>query len=332
VRPGSQQRPTYDYDSHDVTIKARALTLEGTLSVPKTNGPRPAIVLVHGSGALGRDERLPGQLGVQFGFEVAVFDDLTDAFARAGYVVLRYDKRSCTAKDGCDNSYPDDADYFFDDYIGDAKAAIKWIALRPEIDPDNIFVIGHSQGGAFVPELMLDEPRLRAGVMLAAPFRSIDVLFEYQAEYLHRRLLQHQMHRMVIGVKLQELREITAGLKKLRVGRWHEPEIADVPVAFWQAWMELSDAIPAIIARLDRPLFAISGAIDTNVPPSETELWRRAMASTLSNPGHRVSVVPCVTHALNCVAPNADGHDEPQRHVHVAVIEQIESFLRATTR
>jgi pimeloyl-ACP methyl ester carboxylesterase len=330
--PPAASEPRYDYRDQDVTISARALTLEGTLSVPEADRALPAIVLVHGSGALGRDERLPGQLGVQFGFEVAVFDDLTDAFARAGYVVLRYDKRSCNAETGCDNSYPDDADFFFDDYIGDARAAIDWLANRREVDPANIFVVGHSQGGAFVPELMLDEPRLRAGVMLAAPFRSIDELFDYQAEYVLRRLLQHQMHRMVIGVRLRELQEITAGLKKLRVGRWDKSDIADTPVSFWQAWMELSDAIPAVITRLDRPLFALSGAIDTNVPPSETELWRTALSKISPDPGHRVSVVPCVTHALNCVAPNAAGREEPGRNVHGAIVEEVVAFLRETAQ
>lgn len=43
----------------DVRIPARGLDLEGTLAVPRGRGPWPAVVLVQGSGPLGRDEVLP---------------------------------------------------------------------------------------------------------------------------------------------------------------------------------------------------------------------------------------------------------------------------------
>src|SRR6185503_17394516 len=79
--------PSFPVDEIEVRIPARGLDLEGTLAVPRGRGPWPAVVLVQGSGPLGRDEILPGQLGIMFGFEVPVFRELGRALARAGFVV-----------------------------------------------------------------------------------------------------------------------------------------------------------------------------------------------------------------------------------------------------
>jgi hypothetical protein len=115
VGPGAPAPASrFEFREIAVRIPARGLDLEGTLAVPRARGPRPAVVLVQGSGPLGRDEVLPGQLGMMFGFEGP---DLPRARARPGGRRLRrhpLDKRTCTAKQGCDNRYPE-ADVGFDD-------------------------------------------------------------------------------------------------------------------------------------------------------------------------------------------------------------------------
>jgi len=310
----------------DVRIPARGLALEGTLSVPRAPGPHPAVVLVQGSGPLGRDELFPGQLGIMFGFEVATFRELAHALARAGFVVVRYDKRTCTEKEGCHNHYPE-AEVGFDDVLEDAQAVIDWLRARPEVDRRALFLVGHSLGGAFVPELMTDNHDLRAGVALAAPFRPIDLTSIYQWEYAEKLLLSQNKHPLVIAARVHELKEIAEGVKRLRAGTLKKAEIAGTSIEFWQAWMDLGDALPAVLARLDRPILALSGDADANVPPAETALWRRAL--TASAQGHETAVLPCVTHALNCL--ELDGHGRPvsiSRHVDPRVAARIIAFLR----
>jgi len=320
-------RSAFAYREVEVRIPARGIVLEGTLALPASDRPRPAVVLIHGSGPLGRDEELPGQLGVKFGFEVPVFAQLSDRLARAGYVVLRYDKRTCTPAEGCDNGYPEVGELHFDDLVADAQAVIDWLRARPEVESEALFVIGHSQGGTYVPELMLDNPDLRAGVLLAAPFRPIDQLAAYQAQHVERLLLHHDMHPLVIGVRTRLLRATADGLHELRAGTSTADLIGDAPRVYWQEWMEAGDALPELVDRLDRPVLALSGELDTNVPPSETELWRARLAAAHPNPGHEVVVLPCITHALNCVRANEAGREQPDRIVAPVVVDRILEFL-----
>ena len=56
----------------------------------------------------------------------------------------------------------------------EAVAAVNLLGSRPAIDPNRIFVLGHSQGGNFAPLIAKTDPRI-AGVILAAalPSRSV---------------------------------------------------------------------------------------------------------------------------------------------------------------
>ena len=326
--PGPAPASRFEFREIAVRIPARGLDLEGTLAVPRARGPRPAVVLVQGSGPLGRDEVLPGQLGMMFGFEVPVFRELARALAGAGFVVIRVDKRTCTRKEGCDNAYPE-ADVGFDDVLEDAQAVIDWLRARTEVDVHALFVVGHSLGGAFVPELLTDNRDLRAGVVLAAPYRPIDLTSIYQWEYAERLLLTQNKHPLVIAARVHELKEIAQGVARLRAGTLKDAQIGGTSVEFWRAWMDLGDALPAVISRLDRPIFALSGTADANVPPTETALWRRALATASPDPGHQTAILPCVTHALNCMRFDARGRPTSiGRHLDPRVPARIISFLR----
>jgi hypothetical protein len=78
--------PPQHFSSRDVTfVSADGTTLAGTLTVPDAApAPLPAVVLVHGSGPMDRNETIGPN---------PVFLQLSNALSNAGYVVLRYDKR-----------------------------------------------------------------------------------------------------------------------------------------------------------------------------------------------------------------------------------------------
>ena len=73
------------FTSFDVTVGDDAWKLPGTLTMPKGDGPFPALVLVHGSGPNDRDESVGG---------AKVFRDLAEGLASRGVAVLRYEKRT----------------------------------------------------------------------------------------------------------------------------------------------------------------------------------------------------------------------------------------------
>jgi pimeloyl-ACP methyl ester carboxylesterase len=133
---------------------AADVTLAGTLTVPTTPGPHPAVVLMSGSGPQDRDERLAG---IDFG----IFALLADALAQHGIAVLRYDDRGTAASTG---SY---AGALIPDFTADGAAALAYLRSRPEVDPARAGILGHSEGGIYAAAIAADDPGVAFVVGLA---------------------------------------------------------------------------------------------------------------------------------------------------------------------
>lgn len=122
--------PDFPYTSEDVRFKSGVVTLAGSLYVPKTRGRHPAVVLLHGSG---------------FETRWGTNRFIADRLARRGVTALIYDQRGSGESGGDWRTvgYPALAD--------DAIAAIRLLKARADIDPSEIGLWGHSQGGFISP-------------------------------------------------------------------------------------------------------------------------------------------------------------------------------------
>jgi len=110
---------------------AEEVQLAGTLTLPKVNGPFPAVVLVSGSGPQNRDEEILGH---------KPFFIIADYLTQRGIAVLRCDDRGVGASTG---DYQAATTF---DFAADAQAAIDFLARQEGIDENNIGIIGHSEG------------------------------------------------------------------------------------------------------------------------------------------------------------------------------------------
>lgn len=128
VRTAVRRTP---YRTREVAFTAAdGVRLTGTLYTPTgLSRRRPATVMLHGSGSQDRD----GYASI-----IAV---LADQLAAGGRVVLAYDKR------GSGGSAGDGARAGFDRLADDAKAAMAFVAARPEVDSARIGLAGSSQAG-----------------------------------------------------------------------------------------------------------------------------------------------------------------------------------------
>lgn len=326
--------PLLEASDEAVTFQSEGLALEGTLLLPERHAAdrSPAVVLGHGSGAIDRDETVSGQLGMDFGFELETLGEVAAALRDAGYVVLKYDKRTCTAQTGCANAYPPPAPgLLVDTLVADVEAGLDWVAARPEVDSERIFYVGHSQGAQFAPRILSDRPSLRAGVMLASPERSIDIALGAQAAWLRTLLGQAGLPQDEIDAGQAEIDAAVSALAELRAGSFQGSSIMGASTTFWKSWMDLGDAAPALASASPRPLLALSGDYDWNVPATETELWAELFAST-PGVGHQAVVLPCVTHVLNCIAQPDWMRITPDdfgRHVDASVLDALLGFLDA---
>jgi fermentation-respiration switch protein FrsA (DUF1100 family) len=179
AQPQSYTPPDYvdlqSFIEKEVVIGSGNWSLPGTLSLPKGDGLFPAVILVHGSGPNDRDETLgPNK----------PFRDLAWGLASRGIAVLRYDKRT----------YTHAAKFYGDEFaqltlqgetIDDALFAAQFLRETDGIDPEQIFVLGHSLGGMAAPRISEQDPNLAGLILFAAPSRPLeDVVFDqYQYSY-----------------------------------------------------------------------------------------------------------------------------------------------------
>jgi len=336
--PGPDPQPESIAGSEEeVLVPADALELEGTLLLPdRIEGELVAgVVLAHGSGPHGRDSVLPSSFPQAPDVSVATFSDLALAFQDAGYAVLRYDKRSCGPFNGlCDNDYPVPGDLLVSHFQADAEAALDWLAARPEVDPSRLVLAGHSQGGSF--PIFLGEARpelLAAGLMLAGPYQPIDALLQFQYDLNLNLLLDAGYTQAQAEAQMAGILALIEALADLREPPYEGSLLSPGDVAFWDEWLQMTDEAPSIAAGLDLPLLAISGDYDWNVPPEDTESWGLLFEGVEADPGHEALVLPCVTHALNCVR-NTDwlevSPDEVDDFVSPELIAEVLDFLEST--
>lgn len=298
--PGVAVEPSERGGVEAVTFDSADLTLEGDLRLPEGDGPHPGIVLVHGSGPNSRDGVVPGQLGVAFPQPVAVLADLAAALRDAGYATLTYDKRSCGSFNRCaDNDYPAPADDLtIESFVEDARAAVAYVRSRPEIRPEAVVVAGHSQGASFVPGMLLDDPQLAAGVLLAAPYDPVDALLAEQADTVAEIVGAFDDPPPGAVGSITRLRQLARSVTDLRGGAVDDTtRLAGATAGFWRSWLRLSDGVPQLAMQARQPLLVLTGEVDTNVGPEQTARWRR----TLRDDRDRVVALDCVSHALNCL-------------------------------
>ncbi len=170
-RPQNPKKP-YPYISKDVSFKNETdnILLKGTLTLPEKGSKFPAVVLVSGSGAQNRDEEIMSH---------KPFLVISDFLTRNGIAVLRYDDRGTAESEG---DYSIATTY---DFVNDAKYALEFLKLQPEIDKENIGIIGHSEGGVIAPIIASKDNQINYIVMLAGPVLSgkdLMILQKYKIE------------------------------------------------------------------------------------------------------------------------------------------------------
>ena len=314
----------------EVSFPAGGLEMKGLLSLPPGQGPHPAVVLVHGSGPLSRDSAVPGQLNLGFGFDLPIFVHLADGLRDAGFAVLAYDKRSCGPFNGCaENGYPLPSDGLtIDTFIDDARAAVQFLRDRSDVDRGSISVVGHSQGAQFVIPMLVDDPGIASGVMVAGPFKPIDETLRDQVDFTVELLAELGIptDQALASPAVAQILELVDAVEAIRSGG-DEPA-GGVSAAFWRSWFELTDRAQDTAAQLSQPLLILNGDLDWNIASSEAEAWGVFLDGIAVD--HQVAVLPCITHALNCVTesdPALIGVDNIGTEVDPSVIGTLVDFL-----
>jgi len=133
---GKKDGEAMPYINEEVVFSNRDVTLVGTLTLPRTSGRHPAVILLHGSGPVNRDQEA---------FGMKTFWVIADHLTRKGIAVLRYDSRGVGSSSGAPYQFT------LTDVAEDALAAIRYLNTRNDINPSQIGLCGQSQGGVVAP-------------------------------------------------------------------------------------------------------------------------------------------------------------------------------------
>ena len=150
--------------------------LNGLLTIPDSGGARcPAAVLVHGSGPVDMDEKVGG---------TRFFKDLAQGLARRGVATIRYDKRTFAHGKKLLKDFPRELSVR-EETIEDALLAASLLRGDPRIDPEKVFIAGHSMGAMLAPRIDGEGGNFAGLVLLAgSPRRLEEIIVEQMNEYL----------------------------------------------------------------------------------------------------------------------------------------------------
>ncbi len=183
------------FTEQELTLAASGgCELGATVTIPDGSESVPGVVLVHGSGDQGRDQRVgPNR----------TFKEIAWGLATRGVAVLRYDQRPVA----CDI---DRTEATIDDLItDDALTALE--RLREYDRVERTFVTGHSLGGRLAPRIAAQDDPLDGVIMLAPLAEPISDAIVRQSEY------QLELNSNLTGQKRQaQLAQVEALAKRIR--------------------------------------------------------------------------------------------------------------------
>ena len=242
-----------------VTVGAEGWPLDGILTRPDGAGAVPAVVLVHGSGPLDADQTV---------FANKPFRDIAHGLARRGIASVRYVKRTRAYADRLKRELPDYT--IADETVDDAVAAARWLRARDGIDPQAVFVLGHSLGGLMAPAIGAREPALAGLVVVAGPSRPAEDLLLEQVRYLAESQ----------GVTAEQIERLEAGRQRIKALARGEAVDAPLPLGMSAAWWQsMSAHDPVATARdLAMPMLILHGGRDYQVTADDYEGWRTGLA------------------------------------------------------
>jgi uncharacterized protein len=159
AEPAAWHSPaTTDVTSQSVTFSNGDATLQGTLYIPRSQHPVPAIVVFHGA-----SEPLAS---------TPLYLHLSEGLPQMGIAVLLFDRRGAGASTGKPNvAYQ----MLSDDGVAGANA----IRKLPQIDPARVGYWGISQGGWLATLAASHDPRAAFAVAVSAPLVSPELQMEF---------------------------------------------------------------------------------------------------------------------------------------------------------
>lgn len=340
LRP-QEPKNIISYDAEEVrysNLTADAI-LAGTLTLPRSEKPSPAVLLIAGSGRVDRDETVFGH---------KPFLVLADHLTRQGFVVLRVDKRGVGQSTGNYDIATTE------DFAADVLAGVEYLKTRKDVDPGRIGLIGHSEGGLIAPMVAIKSNDVAFIVLMAGPCVTGEAILYAQESLISRAMevteeqlgYQLDFQKQVLSVIKNEpdlekagelLREIIA------------KQLASLPKEEQQASAEAMEAQmqrcnsrwlryyltydPAIsLKHLKLPVLVINGELDSQVSPKQNLPVIAKVLEEAGNRNYRIIEFPKLNHFFQtCETGSILEYGQIEETIAPVVLDTLSDWILETT-
>ena len=315
------------------------VTLAGTLTLPRSGIPSPAVLLIAGSGPNDRNETVFGH---------KPFLVLADHLTKQGFAVLRVDKRGVGQSTGNYDVATTE------DFAADALAGIEYLKTRKEVDAEQIGLIGHSEGGLIAPMVAVKSNDVAfvvlmagAGVTGEATLYAQEVLMSRSMGVTEEQLrLQLDFQKQVLSVIKNEsdlekaeklLREIIAN-QLANLPREEQPASADVMEgqmkrcnSKWFRYFLTYDPITSL-KHLKIPVLVIYGELDSQVLPKQNLPVIAKILEEAGNRNYRIIEFPKLNHLFQtCESGSILEYGKIEETIAPVVLDTLSSWILETT-
>ena len=264
----------------EVSFYSGPHVLTGTLTLPDEQGTFPGVLLVPGSGQVDRNENAKK-------LAINAFHDIAMNLAMKGIATLRYDKR------GVGESQGEFLETGFFDNVSDAATALHFLKFNEYIQPDHVFILGHSEGAVIATRLAGTGADVAGVILLAGTAESGEDVILWQSEQVADGMhglngfLIKALHIDVQKAEHKQLDKIKQSTKDwYRVGLF-----AKLNAKWTREFLEYNPADD--LPNIQVPVLAITGSKDIQVNPSDLKRMAELVPSEFE--WHEV---PDVTHIL----------------------------------
>ena len=277
------------YRREEVTFRNGDVMLAGTLLRPRTPGLHPGIVFLHGSGPESR-------------WGTNLF--LADRFARAGIAALVFDKR------GVGQSTGDWKTVNYQGLAEDYLSAVRFVQHQPGVNPRQVGIYGHSQGGTISP-LISSRPNAVAFVIAAAAIGGPiyeQEFYRTRNELVDGGLTEPDLSRAMDFYTLwintmrtgEGIEAYEEALAKARQTTWFAS--LDIPPEddwIWKWYPPVGNFNPLPLwEKVKVPVLLLYGELDRNTPVGPSLNGIGEALKTAGNPDFTPIIIPGAVHNL----------------------------------
>jgi dienelactone hydrolase len=255
----------FSFEEHPVEFHNQDVNLAGSLLLPKSKKPVPAVVFVHGAGRQTRES----------------YREVGEYFASHGMAALIYDKRGTGKSSGSYESYEP-----YENLVNDALVAVDLLKNRREVAPSQIGIWGLSQG-AYISAAAASRSKDIQFLIVVGADVGDGMMFYYRDNLFRKyglsdtlRDVAEKMH--LVDQDLQRTFQDGFRLSSFAPRSYPPPDRYVHP-----AW-----------SHVKQPVLAMWGQLDQHIPVGESVAGLKNSLAQTNNENWTVIILPRTNHDL----------------------------------